>query len=374
MVVINKALKVRLYPNKTQQHKINVTLGCCRFVYNEMLTRNRKLYNRRKEHLGYNAMQNLLPKMKEYLPWLKEADSQALKYACRQLDTAYTKFFKHEAGFPNYHKKHGRQGYTTTNMDCVAFDRNKIKLPCLGWIRCRGLRPLPDGYKLCMVSISRNPDGSYYASISYKYKANININTGNNILGLDYKSDGLYTDSNGHTAMMPHYYRENQTVLARQQKRLSRKVGSRKGERKSSGWRKQHRKIARIQKHTADQRADYLHKLSKELADTYDIIAIENLDMRAMSNKGFGNGKATLDNGYGMFTTMLDYKLRYQGKQLIKVGRWYPSTQTCSHCGHKQKLKLTTRIYRCPHCGTVMDRDYNAAVNIRNEALRLKAA
>ena len=172
---------------------------------------------------------------------------------------------------------------------------------------------------------------------------------------------------------MPHYFRENQTKLARLQKQLSHKVGSRKGERKSSGWRKQHQRIAKLQGHISNQRRDFLHKLSKGLTDKYDIIAIEDLDMRALSNKGFGNGKATLDNSYGAFTTMLEYKLKYQGKRLVKIDRWYPSTQTCSCCGNRQQLTLATRTYRCPICGNTMDRDHNAAINIRNEAMRLVA-
>ncbi len=369
-MTINKATKGRLYPNKKQQQKIETTLGCCRYIYNEMLTRNQKVYRRRGEHLNYNAMQNLLPVMKKYKPWLKDADSRALQYACRQVDTAYQKFFIHKSGFPKFHKKRGRQSYTTTNMTAVAFSHNKVKLPILGWIKCHGLINLPDNSKLCMATISREPNGEYYVSISYKYEANVIPTTGTNTIGLDYKSNGLYTDSNGYTVGMPHFFRENQAKLVRLQRQLSRKVGSRKGERKSSGWRKQHRRITKLQSHIADQRKDFLHKLSKELADGYDIIAIEDLDMRSMSNKGFGNGKATMDNGYGAFTTMLEYKLRYQGRQLIKISRWYPSSQLCSFCGNRQKIPLSTRIYRCEHCGNTMDRDYNAAINIKNEALR----
>ncbi len=370
-MVINKALKFRIYPNKAQLNKINATLHHCRYIYNEMLARNKKVYKRRGEHLNYNAMQNLLPIMKQYNSWLREADSQALKYACRQLDTAYKKFFKHEAGFPRFHKKRGRQSYTTTRNTVIVFKKNKVKLPFLGWMKARSLRQLPDNTKICMATISREPDGTYYASVSYKYEIPDVSTSGRSVLGLDYKSNGLYTDSNGNIAMMPHYFRENQAKLRRYQKRLSHKIGSRKGERKSSGWVKQHRKISKLQSHIANQRSDYLHKLSKDLADTYDIIAVEDLNMRAMSNKGFGNGKATLDNGYGMLITMLDYKLRYQGKQLIKVDKWYPSSQICSNCGNKRKIPLSQRTYRCPCCGCAIDRDYNAAINIKNEALRL---
>ena len=363
-------MKVRLYPNKIQLNKINATMHCCRYVYNEMLARNKKVYERRGEHLGYYDMCYLLTKMKLYLPWLKDADSQALIYACRQVDTAYQNFFKHGKGFPKFHRKNGRQSYTTTHMGCVAIEKNRVKLPCLGWVRARGLRELPDDTKICMVTISKETDGNYYASILHKREIEDPICESDKAIALDYKSDGLYTDSDGNTADMPHWFRESQTKLARQQRKLSRKIGSKKGERKSSGWKKQQMRVARIYRHASNQRADYLHKLSRQLADTYGIVAVEDLDMRAMSNKSFGNGKATMDNGYGMFLTMLDYKLQERGGKLVKVDRWYPSSQICSLCGSRQKIPLTTRVYRCD-CGLTIDRDYNAAINILNEALRV---
>ena len=372
-MLINKALKIRIYPNKAQSEKIDATFGCCRYIYNEMLSRNQKVYQRRGEHLSYIAMQNLLPAMKKYKPWLQNADSQALKNACRHLDTAYKKFFRHESGFPKYHRKHGTQSYTTTQISSIKVDGKKVRLPCLGWIKAKGLRHLPDNIKICMATVSREPDGKYYVSINYKYEKEIQPVTVRSVLGLDYKSKGLYTDSNGHTPCMPHWFCENQAKLAKMQKQLSRKVGSRKGERKSSGWLKQYAKIVMLHKHITDRRKNYLHTLSKRLVEQYDAIAIEDINMKSLSNKGFGNGKATMDNGYGMFTSMLDYKLRHQGKKLIRIDKWYPSSQLCSCCGYRQQMPLSARTYRCPSCSTVIDRDYNAAINIRSEAIRLIA-
>ena len=143
-----------------------MTLSHCRYIYNKMLERNTVIYNRRKEHLNYYAMQNLLPEMKDYLPWLKEADSQALKYACRQLNTAFEKFFHKQGGYPRFHSKRGKQSYTTTNMSSVYIVPHKIKLPCLGWIRTSDKR-IPDG-KLCYATISHGTDGRYYVSICYE--------------------------------------------------------------------------------------------------------------------------------------------------------------------------------------------------------------
>ena len=121
--------------------------------------------------------------------------------------------------------------------------------------------------------------------------------------------------------------------------------------------------------HIANQRRDYLQKLSTEIANQYDAVCVEDLDMQAMSNKGFGNGKATMDNGYGMFLNMLAYKLAERGKRLVTINKWYPSSQLCHCCGHQQKMPLKIRVYQCPECGMVCDRDLNAAINIRMEGL-----
>lgn len=374
-MILNRAIRMRIYPDDEQRHKINVTLGHCRYIYNKMLERNTVIYKRRKEHLNYYAMQNLLPKMKKYLPWLKEADSQALKHACRQLNTAFEKFFHKTGGYPKFHTKHGKQSYTTTSVSTICVESHKVKLPCLGWIRTSETR-IPDG-KLCYATVSREADNRYYVSITYKAEASDIVPVTPNpdkIIGLDYKSDGLYTDSNGDIAEMPHFYRDAQHKRTKLQRQLSKKRGSRKGERKSHNFMNQLRKVNRQASHIANQRKDYMHKRSTEIANQYDAVCVEDLDMKAMSNKGFGNGKATMDNGYGMFQSMLAYKLAERGKQLIKVDKWYPSSQICHCCGHRQPMPLKVRVYQCPECGMVFDRDWNAALNIKMEGLRLLSA
>lgn len=371
--MINKALRVRIYPNKTQQNKIDTTINCCRFVRNHMIERNRKLYERRKEHLNYIAMQNLLPDMKKYLSWLAEADSQALKYACRQVDDAYQRFFKKLSGYPQFsNKRESVQSYTTTNAKAIHYKMGCVKIPCVGWVKTRDARDLPFGSKICQVTVTRD-HGQYYASICYKTEdvaTPVQIDD-NNVIGLDYKSDGLYTDSNGDCCDMPHYYRKAQEIVVKEQRKLSRKVGSRKGEKRSGNYIRQQTRLFKKTRHAANQRKDFLHKRSTAITKQYDAVCVEDLNMKAMANKTFGNGKATLDNGYGMFLVMLEYKLRNRGKQLVKVNKWFPSSQLCSCCGYKQKLPLHVRTYDCPQCGNRIDRDYNAAINIRNEGLRI---
>ena len=371
-----RALKMRIYPNNEQKAKIDKTLGSCRFVYNHMLARNQKVYERRKEHLSYYDMQNLLPVMKNYLPWLKEADSQALKYACRQLNTAYDCFFKKKSGFPKFHSKRiNRQAYTTTKKTSIAYDaeNRKVKLPFLGWMQCSGNRILNNPeFKYATVS---KQNGKYYVSITYSIEKTIRLVavSENQALGLDYKSDGLYVDSNGNMAGMPKWFRDSQAKLKKEQRKLRNKVGSKRGELKSHNYSKQLQKVRNLHEHIANQRLDYLHKESTRLANQYDAILIEDLNMKAIANKGFGNGKATLDNGWGMFVIMLDYKLKERGKYLQKVDKWYPSSQTCSVCGciNSETKNLSIRKWTCPHCGSEHDRDINAAINIKQEGLRL---
>ena len=371
--MINKALRVRIYPNKTQQKKIDTTINCCRFVRNHMIERNCKLYERRKEHLNYIAMQNLLPGMKKYLPWLAEADAKALQYACRQVDNAYQRFFKKQGGHPKFgSKRNSVQSYTNTNPNTIRYETGRVKIPCVGWVKAKDNRELPFGSKICQITITRD-HGQYFASVCYKVDENvtsIQINE-DNVIGLDYKSDGLYMNSNGECCDMPAYYRKSQDVIVKEQRRLSRKIGNRKGEKRSGNYIRQQNRLFKKARHAANQRKDFLHKRSTAIVKQYDAVCVEDLDMKAMANKGFGNGKATMDNGYGMFLAMLEYKLRDRGKQLIKVNKWFSSSQVCSCCGHKQKIPLHVRMYDCPQCGNRIDRDYNAAINIRIEGLRI---
>lgn len=206
-------------------------------------------------------------------------------------------------------------------------------------------------------------------SILFAYEESISpaVVTKETTIGLDYKSDGLYVSSEGDTCGMPHYFRQSADKLAEAQRKLRHKtIGSK-------NYNKQQKRTAKIHRHIANQRKDFLQKKSTEIANQYSFVCVEDLNMKAMANRGFGNGKATLDNGYGMFLTMLDYKLRDRGGQLIKVGRFFPSSQLCSHCGFKNPLvkNLSIRHWDCPNCGKIhIDRDVNAAKNIKKEGLR----
>lgn len=365
---IIRARKSRIYPTPGQAHQIDVTLGCCRYVYNHMLERSSKAYARRKQGMSYYDMQNLLPVMKTYLPWLKDADSQALKYACRQASDALRLFITKKARHPRFKRKRSTcQSYTTTNATSIRVSDGLVRLPILGEVLCVDDRSVEG--RVLKATVSRR-NGRYYVSVLHEYDKEVDSTTVRSAIGLDYKSDGLYMDSEGNVADMPKWFRMSQQKLGHLQKALSKRLGSKKGERPSNRFRALKSRIGRLQTHIADQRTDFLHKTSTAIAKRWDAVCVEDLDMRAIS-QSLKLGKATMDNGFGEFRRMLEYKLAERGKAFVKVGRFYPSTKTCSVCGNVQPMPLGVRVYTCPGCGNVMDRDYNAALNIKAEGLRL---
>ena len=319
-----------------------------------------------------NSFNYLLPSLKREFPWLKEVDSKALESANNNLATAFSKFFKKETNFPKFHKKKLSGSYTTSlvGRNIALLDKG-IKLPKLGKVKASLHRMPKKGWKLKAATILQSSDGKFYASVLFEYESDINYQVDlNNAIGLDYVSNGLFIDSNGDIGTNHKFYREAQKKLAKEQRRLSRMKGSKKNEPKSNNYIKQLRKTNKIHRHIANQRLDNLHKISTEIANQYDVVCVESLNMRSMANRGFGNGKAIYDNGYGTFLSMLEYKLSDRGKCFIKVDKWFPSSQLCSYCGNKKKLTLADRIYKCD-CGLIMNRDQNAAINILNEGLRL---
>ena len=375
---MNRAIKYRVYPTTEQSVMFAKTFGCCRKVYNLMLSDKIEGY----KLTGKFPMVTPAKYKAEY-PYLKEVDSLAL--ANKQLDlqeafrNTFSKSRKKNNGFPKFRSaKHSRKSYTTNNQKgTVAIIDNKyIKLPKVGKVKAV-IHRIPDSsWTIRSATVSQESDGKYYISVLFEFCNAINTYVADrtNAIGLDYASDGLYVDSNGNIGSNHKYYRESHYKLAKAQRRLSRMQGSKKHEAKSKNYIKQLRKVNKIHRHIADQRLDNLHKISTEIANQYDVVCVESLNMRSMANRGFGNGKATLDNGYGMFLSMLEYKLSDRNKYLVKVDKWFPSSQICHCCGtlHPEMKNLAIRIMRC-NCGLTISRDQNAAINILNEGLRLLA-
>ena len=371
----NRAIIYRLYPNEKQKVQFQKTFGCVRFVYNQMLTVQEERYKNNESHLSKFEMNyycNNVLKIEHV--WLKEVDKFALTNAIYHLEDGYQRMFKHLGKHPKYKNKHtAKRSYTTnfTNNN-ISIGDNYVKLPKVGKVKAKISLDV-SLLKIKSATITQNRDDSYQVSILVEYDEvpiTVGVATKDNTIGLDYKSDGLYVDSNGDIADMPHYYRKSAHQLAKRQRKLKNKVVG------SNNYYKQQKKVAKIHRHIANQRKDYLHQKSTEIVNQYDFVCVEDLNMKAMSNKGFSNGKATMDNGYGMFLVFLDYKLQERGGKLVKVDKYYPSSQLCSCCGFQNaELKnLFIREWICPNCGTYHDRDRNAALNIKTEGLRLLGA
>ena len=360
----NKAYKFRLYPNNEQKGLFAKTFGCVRFIYNHMLSDKIKYYEETGQKLGNTPAQ-----YKVEFEWLKEVDSLALANAQMNLQKAYHNFFRSpKTGFPKFKSKHrNRNSYTTNNQKgSVSIENGCIKLPKIGFVKLKQHRNIPSDYKLKSVTVSQTPSGKYYASILFEYENQVQETKPHKFLGMDFSMRELYKDSNGNEPQYPRYYRQAERKLKREQRKLS------KMEKGSKNRDKQRIRVAKLHEKVANQRKDFLHKQSRQITNAYDCVCIEDLDMKAMS-RCLNFGKSVSDNGWGMFVTFLQYKLEVSGKKLVKVDKFFASSQTCNICGYKNTAtkNLSTRAWDCPECGTHHDRDINAAINIRNEGMRI---
>ena len=365
--VANKAYKFRIYPNDKQRVLFAKTFGCVRFIYNKMLDDKIKYYKETKQ-----TLKNTPAQYKKEFEWLKEVDSLALANVQLNLQTAFQNFFKMpKTGFPKFKsKKLHHNSYTTNYVNGnISLCDGLLKLPKIGLVRINQHRDIPNDYKLKSVTVSQTPSGKYYASILFEYENQVQEQELHSFLGLDFSMHELYKDSNGNEPEYPRYYRQAEKKLKREQRKLS---FMQKG---SKNRDKQRIKVAKLHEKVANQRKDFLHKHSRQIANAYDCVCIEDLDMKAMS-QALNFGKSVLDNGWGMFVTFLKYKLEEQGKRLVKIDRFFASSQTCSCCGYvnKETKSLAIRAWDCPQCGVHHDRDVNAAINIRNEGMRIALA
>lgn len=361
---MNKAYKFRIYPNSEQRTILAKTFGCVRFIYNRMLSDKIKHYEETKQKLNHTPAQ-----YKKKFEWLKEVDSLALANAQRNLQTAYHNFFRSpKVGFPKFKsKKSNRRSYTTNCVNGnISIENGSIKLPKVGLVKLKQHRLISSDYKLKSVTVSQTPSGKYYASVLFEYENQVQQIEPQTFLGLDFSMHELYKDSNGSEPQYPRYDRQAEKRFKREQRKLS---FMQKGSRNRD---KQRTKVAKMHEKAANQRKDFLHKQARQIANAYDCVWIENLDMKAMV-QSLNFGKSVRDNGWGIFTTYLKYKLEDMGKQLLKVDKFFASSQICSCCGYKNTAtkNLAIRMWDCPECGTHHDRDVNAAINIRNEGMRI---
>lgn len=375
-LLVNKAYKFRIYPNKEQEILIAKTIGCSRFVFNHFLGMWNDTYKETGKGLTYNACSAQLPQLKIELEWLKEVDSTAIQSALKNLADAYKRFFKKQNDKPRFKsKKNNVQSYTTkhTNGNIAIVD-NKIKLPKLGFVKFAKSREI-DG-RIMNATVRRNSSGKYFVSILTEVeiqpleKADSAIGIDLGITDFAILSDGHKIDNNKFTSKM-------EKKLKREQRKLSKRalIAKNKGIHllDAKNYQKQKRKVARLHERVINQRDDFLNKLSTEIIKNHDIICIEDLNTKGML-RNHKLAKSISDVSWSAFVSKLEYKATWYGKTIVKVSRWFPSSQICSDCGHHDgKKSLEIRDWTCPICHANHDRDINASKNILAKGLRTLA-
>lgn len=349
-----KGYKYRIFPTDEQKMLIDKTIGCCRYVWNGFLALKEFRYKEFEETMSYNDMSKLLTEIKKTDDFLREVDSTALQQTLKQLDNTFKMFFKKVCKYPRFkNKKNPKNSYKSMN---VKIKDSQIVIPKVGKVDYANSRNIKG--RILSATISRTPTNKYFVSFTVDEDVEYLQKTDKEV-GIDLGLKTFAVCSDGKEYVSPKPMWKYIARLKKLQRRLSKKKNK-----KSNRYKKLKLRIALLHERIANIRKDFLHKLSTKLIQENQLICLEDLNVKGMT-KNHKLAKAILDCGFGIFVEMLKNKASMYGRQIVQIDRWYPSSKTCSCCGHiKLDLKLSDRTYVCEKCGTIIDRDFNASVNI----------
>ena len=359
LMEIKRAYRFRFHPTPEQEMILAKTFGCARFAYNYMLRLRTDAWMQRQERIGYHetsAALTALKKQPEYA-WLNEVSSVPVQQALRHLQTAFNNFFAKRARYPQYKRKDGPQSaeYTTS---AFKWDGRSLKLAKMDApLAIRWSRTIPKAAKVTTVTVSKDCAGRYFVSMLCTDQVQAKTPVAAKV-GIDLGLTHFAILSTGEKIAAPNTFRKNEEKLAKLQRRLAKKT---KG---SANRKKAKLKVAKLHAKIADSRKDFLHKLSTRLVNENQVIAIETLAVSNMQ-KNHNLAKSIADASWSEFVRQLEYKSLWYGRELVGIDRWYPSSKRCFDCGHTvKKMPLNVREWTCPECGTIHDRDINAARNV----------
>ena len=363
-MIVKRAYKYRIYPNREQRNFFARTFGCVRLFYNTSLDDMNKLYKEKKEYKDITPAS-----YKERFPFFKEVDSLALSNAQLNRNKAFKAFFRGQNKFPKYKAKRNKQSYSTNNQNGTVYlseDCKYISLPKIKNIRIKMHRKFNGVIKT--VTVSKECDNTYYISILVEENIETKTKT-NKSVGIDLGIKSYIVDSNAKKINNPKYLSKSLLKLAIEQRKLSHM------KKDSKNRNKQRIKVARLHHHIKNQRNDFLHKLSSKYINENQVIVLEDLDIKQMEQDSTLS-RLVVDASWSKFASMLEYKGEWYGRDIIKVPTFYPSSQLCSTCGYQNKetKDLSIRKWVCPKCGTTHSRDHNASINILNKGLDILKA